>query len=108
MGPDISNRTSRQSPALSPDGKRLFAIVTAPAHGELMRYDPSTEHFATYPDRTGLSAVHASFSPDGKQLAYVSHPELCLSKMNVDGTGRRRMLTEHASMPQWSDSFHGE
>lgn len=88
-------------PVLSKDGKKLFALVVAPAHHELMRYDPASERFATYPDPVGLSAGHAAFSRDGKHVAYVSQPEMALWKMKADGTGRQK-LADNAALPQWS------
>ena len=89
------------TPVVSADGKKLFAVVTSPEGGDLMRYDPTARRFAPYPDQSGLSAAHTAFSPDGKHIAYVTHPQMCLWKMNADGTGRQ-MLTDHAALPQWS------
>jgi Tol biopolymer transport system component len=88
-------------PVLSQDGKRLFATVMAPARGGLMRYDPGTRSFADYPDQAGLSAGHISFSPNGKQVAYIAYPQMSLWKMNADGTGRQ-VLADNAVLPQWS------
>ena len=88
-------------PVLSKDGKKLFAVVVTPAHDEMMRYDPGSERFATYPDPAGLSAGHVSFSRDGKHVAYVAQPEMSLWIMNADGTGRQK-LADNAALPRWS------
>ena len=88
-------------PVLSKDGKRVFAIVRAPEGGELMRYDPVSRRFATYPDSAGLSVGHVSFSRDAKRVAYVAYPEMALWKMNADGTGRQK-LADNAALPRWS------
>jgi Tol biopolymer transport system component len=88
-------------PAFPRDGKRLFAIVTSPERGDLMRYDRLAKRFTSYPDGKYLSAAHLSFSPDGKDVAYVTHPDMHLWRMKADGTGGR-MLIDHAAMPQWS------
>lgn len=66
-----------------------------------MRYSPEARRFLAYPDSAGLSAGHVSFSRDGKHVAYVTHPQMALWKMNADGTGSQ-MLAEHAALPQWS------
>jgi Tol biopolymer transport system component len=92
-------------PVWSRDGKRLFATEIAAARGDLMRYDPGARSFAAYPDRAGLSAGHTSFSPDGKQVAYVAYPQMSLWKMNADGTGRQ-VLADNAVLPQWSPDGH--
>jgi Tol biopolymer transport system component len=86
---------------LSQDGRKLFGVCQSVGRGDLMRYDPKIQRFVTYPDPAGLSAGHVTFSRDGKQAAYVTYPEMNLWKMNADGSGRR-MLTDHAALPQWS------
>lgn len=88
-------------PTMSRDGKKLFAAFTSPERGELNVFEPSLRQFVTYPDPHGLSAAQTSFSPDGKQVAYVTHPEMTLWKMNVDGSNRKE-LAQRAALPQWS------
>lgn len=93
-----------RSPTFSKDGRKLFALVGGAKRGELWRYDRRANNFFVWPERPGLSAGQVSFSPDGKQAAYVSYPETNLWKMNVDGTGRQQLTfgASGAAMPQWS------
>jgi Tol biopolymer transport system component len=88
------------APALSRDGKRLFASFDAPDRGDLLRYEPKIGEFVSV-QGIGQSAGHAVFSPDRKQIAYISFPKMDLWKMNVGGTGRQQ-LASRAALPQWS------
>lgn len=92
---------SVSSPAPSPDGKKIFAIVQSPLRGELIRYEPKAGQFVTWPGMPGLSAGHVAFSPDGREAAYVTYPEMNLFKMKADGSDRRLLATQ-AAMPRWS------
>ena len=49
-------------PALTKDGKKLFAIFTRPDRGELMRYEPGVGRFVAFPQSRGLSGGQTSFS----------------------------------------------
>jgi Tol biopolymer transport system component len=91
-------------PTFSEDGRKLFVLWTGPNRGELWRYDRKADNFFVWPERPGLSAGQVSFSPDGREAAYVSYPETNLWKMNVDGTGRQQLTSgaSGAAMPQWS------
>jgi Tol biopolymer transport system component/DNA-binding winged helix-turn-helix (wHTH) protein len=53
--------------------------------GELSRFDFRTGQFK--PFLGGISAQGATFSRDGKSVAYVSYPEGALWKANADGSG---------------------
>ncbi|HTQ53679.1 MAG TPA: hypothetical protein VMI94_04410 [Bryobacteraceae bacterium] len=97
----IADLNGLRSPAFSKDGKRLFVLGYSSRHADLMRYDPATRRFLAYPDAAGLSGGHVSFSRDGKEAVYVTYPDMNLWRMNADGSGRR-MLTDHAALPQWS------
>jgi Tol biopolymer transport system component len=88
-------------PALTKDGKKLFAIFTHPDRGELMRYEPGVGRFVAFPQSRGLSGGQTSFSPDGKQIAYIKYPEMSLWTMKADGSDQRQ-LSEKAALPQWS------
>jgi len=55
-------------PVPSRDGKKLFAIQAA-SLGELVRRDPKSQQFLPY--LSGQSAIHLSFSKDGRWVAYV-------------------------------------
>lgn len=88
-------------PVLSPDGKRVFAIVNSQRRGELERYNQTIQQFVAWPRAGGLSAGQVAFSPDGQRAAYIAYPEMTLWTMNIDGT-ERRQLADNAALPQWS------
>jgi len=109
MGPSSPMRltTSTEAvyaPAMSPDGKKVFAVVEKSLRGELIRYEPKAGQFVTWPGMPGLSAGHVAFSPDGREAAYATYPEFNLWKMKADGTEKRQLTfgTSKAAMPQWS------
>ena len=88
----------------SPDGKKLYAIVTSEPRGELMRYERKVNEFVIYAGFPGSSAGHVAFSPDGRSAAYIAFPEEGLWRMNADGTNRQQLAGAplKASLPQWS------
>jgi Tol biopolymer transport system component len=87
-------------PVPSKDGKKFFAIEDAPDRGELIRYEPRIRDFVAFPGMDPSSG-QTTFSPDGKQVAYVSFPAMNLWKMNANGTSRK-LLAAHAALPAWS------
>jgi Tol biopolymer transport system component/DNA-binding winged helix-turn-helix (wHTH) protein len=89
-----------QSPVVSKDGKRIFAIGSQP-RCELVRYD-GRSGFEPYLD--GSSIQDLAFSPDGKWMAYVTVPEGQLWRSRVDGTERMQLSPEGlaAELPRWS------
>jgi Tol biopolymer transport system component len=89
------------SPLPSEDGKKLFVMGSRP-RGELVRYDPGTNHFVPY--LSGISAEHLCFSKDGAWVAYVTFPEGTLWRSKVDGSERLQLSYPplYASMPRWS------
>lgn len=89
---------------LSSDGSKLFAVVKHPVGGELLRFEPGTGHFGPYSQMRSLSAGQLAYSPDGKQVAYMTYPEPKLWISNVDGTNRRPLTTgtQQGALPQWS------
>jgi DNA-binding winged helix-turn-helix (wHTH) protein/Tol biopolymer transport system component len=83
------------------DGRTIFA-GGATLRGELSRIDPKTGDLR--PFLGGISAQDASFSPDGKSVAYVAFPEGTLWRADPDGS-RRVQLTQppdSAGNPRWS------
>jgi Tol biopolymer transport system component len=70
--------------------------------GELSRFDFSTHQFK--PFLGGISAQGATFSRDGKFVAYVSYPEGTLWKANADGSGAVQLTDPpmEVFMPRWS------
>jgi Tol biopolymer transport system component len=89
-----------ESPLVSKDGKRIFAIGSQP-RCEVVRYDGKSG-FAPYLD--GRSIRDLAFSPDGKWVAYVSVPEGQLWRSRVDGSERLQLTPEgmSAGSPRWS------
>jgi Tol biopolymer transport system component/DNA-binding winged helix-turn-helix (wHTH) protein len=89
-----------ESPVVSKDGKRIFAIGSQP-RCELVRYDGKSG-FAPYLD--GMSIRDLAFSVDGKWMAYVTVPEGQLWRSRVDGSKRLQLTPEgmNAGFPRWS------
>jgi len=89
-----------QSPVVSKDGKRIFAIGSQP-RAELVRYSGKSG-FEPYLD--GSSIQDLAFSTDGKWMAYVTVPEGQLWRSRVDGTERLQLSPEGlaAELPRWS------
>jgi len=89
-----------QSPVVSKDGKRIFAIGSQP-RSELVRYSGKSV-FEPYLD--GSSIQDLAFSTDGKWMAYVTVPEGQLWRSRVDGTERLQLSPEGlaAELPRWS------
>jgi eukaryotic-like serine/threonine-protein kinase len=85
----------------SRDGKRIFA-TGGNSLGELVRYDATTRSFQ--PLLSGVSAVHISFSHDGKWVAYITYPEGYLVRSKVDGSERLQLTSAPmaALWPRWS------
>jgi eukaryotic-like serine/threonine-protein kinase len=73
---------------LSHDGKQIFAIGTK-RRGEVVHYDLRTQQFR--PFLGGISAIGASFSKDGKWVAYISYPDHTLWRSHADGTERTQL-----------------
>jgi Tol biopolymer transport system component len=80
-------------PALSPDGKRLFAVGEAAA-GELLRFDATAGRFE--PHLGGMAATFVEASPDGAWVAWSSFPDFALWKSRPDGSERQAL-----SPPGW-------
>jgi Tol biopolymer transport system component len=87
-------------PIPSKDGKKIFArgIIL---HGELVRFDPSTHNYQPF---LGLSAQGATFSKDGRSVAYVSYPNGILWRANRDGSNPIQLTAPpiDAMLPRWS------
>ena len=77
--------------------------MVLPPRGELSRIDPKTG--VLQPFLGGISAEFASFSPDGKAVAYVLFPEGTLWKADRDGTNLGAQLAGgpgYILNPRWS------
>lgn len=83
------------------DGKTIFVDGNFP-RGELLRQDPQTGKYQ--PFLGGISAQFVTFSPDGKSVAYVTHPEGVLWKADRDGRNPIQLSLPPimAFLPHWS------
>jgi len=70
------------NPVGSLRSSRVYALDRSPL-GELDRYDAATGTAAPY--LGGISARFCAFSPDGKQMSYVTFPGRQLWRRSVDG-----------------------
>lgn len=88
-------------PAISNDGKRLYAVAKEP-HGELSVYDSKARKFVPY--LGGISICYVDFSRDGQWIAYVSYPEGTLWRSRIDGSERRQLTVPPVGVmnPRWS------
>jgi DNA-binding winged helix-turn-helix (wHTH) protein/Tol biopolymer transport system component len=85
----------------SRDGTKIFAEGIT-MRGELSRIDPRAG--VLQPFLGGISAEFASFSPDGRFVAYVSFPEGTLWRADRDGANRVQLASGpyYAINPRWS------
>jgi len=89
------------SPLPSADGKWLYITGTQHRY-ELVRMNFSSG--LTTPVTTIPSVVSIDYSPDGKWMAYVTHPDGVLWRSRADGSERRQLTHPPivASLPKWS------
>jgi serine/threonine protein kinase/Tol biopolymer transport system component len=99
--PLTTGPTSATTPALSPDGRKIF-VATALLQGELVRYDSASHQFSRY--LSGMSAMALNFSRDGKWVTYATYPEGILWRSKVDGSDRLQLTFPpmYVHMPMWS------
>jgi tol-pal system beta propeller repeat protein TolB len=90
-----SNRGLNITPAYTRDGKNIVWASGGDSPAELVLASASGEDSVPKPfvGRTGFETTSPSFSPDGKQIVFMSPFPLTpqLYTMNVDGTGLRRI-----------------
>ena len=88
-------------PVVSLDGKKVF-VLGRQQRGELVRYDSASKQFI--PFLGGISASDASFSRDGKWIAYVNVPARTLWRSRVDGSERLQLTNAPSvcALPRWS------
>jgi TolB protein len=96
MRPRLLSASSRGlniTPVYTKDGKNIVWASGGDSPAELMLASASGEDSASKPfvGRSGFETTSPSFSPDGRQVAFVSPRPLTpqLYTMNVDGTGLR-------------------
>ena len=92
---------SFRSPAVSPDGKKLF-VVGEEQRGELMKYDAKTGQFHAF--LAGISPDWVAFSRDGQWLAYTTLQDGILWRERVDGSDKLQLTFPpmQATMVCWS------
>ena len=85
----------------SPDGRTVYALGELP-RGELVRVAPGSA--MPVPFAGGVSAHYAEASPDGRWVAWVSHPDAELWKSRPDGSERSKLTAAGtaAFLPRWS------
>jgi hypothetical protein len=103
--------TYDHDPVLSPNGKRIvFTRITGSAEQLwIMRADGSGQRELTFPGQSGEHAHGASFSPDGKYVAF-SHFDPAtgyhdVSVIGVDGTGERALTAASATHDAYQPDF---
>jgi len=74
--------------SVSRDGKQVF-VIGSQRRGELIRYDEKFHEFV--PFLSGISATDATFSRDGKWVAYRSYPDCTLWRSRSDGSDRLQL-----------------
>ena len=89
------------NPAISSDGKQLYAVGME-KHGELSVYDSKSRTFVPY--LGGISVCCVDFSRDGQWMTYVSYPEGMLWRSRIDGSERMQLTFTpvDAINPRWS------
>ena len=107
-----SNRGLNITPAYSKDGKNIVWASGDDSPAELVLASAAGDDSAAKPfvGRTGFETTSPSFSPDGKQIVFMSPFPLTpqLYTMNVDGTGLRRITPivtgkrSYRTGPEWS------
>jgi serine/threonine protein kinase len=79
---------SYELPFPSPDGKQVF-VMGLRQRGELTRYDGDSHQFVPY--LSGISAMDATVSRDGKWVTYMSYPDHTLWRSHWDGSERLQL-----------------
>lgn len=89
------------SPAISKDGKQLYAVGIE-RQGQLSAYDSKSGKFVPY--LGGPSICMVDFSRDGQWIAYVTYPEGTLWRSRIDGSERMQLTVPPLAPinPRWS------
>ncbi|HXW55013.1 MAG TPA: protein kinase [Candidatus Cybelea sp.] len=96
-----SGPLSFRTPAVSPDGKKIF-VVGEEQRGELMKYDAKTGQFRPFLE--GISPDWVAFSRDGQWLAYTTLQDGILWRERLDGSDKLQLTFAPmlATMVFWS------
>ena len=86
---------------ITPDGKKLL-VGGYQTQTELDRYDVASKQFV--PLAGGISAYEATFSRDGKQIAYVDALDETLWMSQSDGSNKVQLTypSDRVALPRWS------
>ena len=90
------------APAISRDGKQVFAIGKV-RRGELSVYDTPSSQYVPY--LNGISAGYPASSPGNQWVAYVSYPQNALWRSRLDGSDRLQLTFPPMGPvlnPKWS------
>jgi tol-pal system beta propeller repeat protein TolB len=107
-----SNRGLNITPVYTKDGKNIVWASGGDSPAELVLADAASEDSVSVPyvGRGGAETTSPSFSPDGKQIVFMSPVPLTpqLYTMNVDGTGLKLLTPvvpgkrSYRTGPEWS------
>jgi Tol biopolymer transport system component/DNA-binding winged helix-turn-helix (wHTH) protein len=83
-----SGHEGYSSPAVSSDGKQVFAVGSE-KRGELVRYDLRSRQFV--PFLGGIAATWVSFSRSERSVAYINYKDLTVWRANSDGSEKSQV-----------------
>lgn len=99
--PLVTGASNYRGPLVSKDGKRLFLRAEEPK-GELEQYDAQSKAFV--PVLPAMSVRTASFSRDGRWIAYTTLADGNLWRCRTEGTDCLQLTQDFRNtlMPRWS------
>ena len=103
-----SSAATADSPALSPDGRRVVFIVNRESTQQLwmMNADGSKAHVLPV-DSAPSALIHPTWSPDGKKIAFSGqdlprNEQWLIYVVNADGSNMQTITQQFATYPAWS------
>jgi len=103
----LSDRTGINSgAAYSPDGSKIALTMSFLGNPEVFLYDRLTAQVSRLTKNTFAMDVDPTWSPDGRQMAYVSNESgrPMVYRMNADGGGKQRLTFAgvYNATPTWA------